>query len=603
MRRYLLLCLQLAVCMADTYLRQNDFANGTYRITQPGRYILAEDISFSPNDNGPTAYDSCWPTDAQLGVDYGAKEYDLGFFAAITVETTGVDIDLNGYILEQSPAHALLQRFFAIVELANSPFLPGQGPAGFTNNFVAAHDVTIHNGVLGRSSHHAIHGNLNTDITIFDLDFDGFEVAGVALNGVEGLTMNNCRLTNRKDVPVMGTFSAARFLQNYVDYLATQGSSTNLDVRGGQLSVDDVRDNLRNAINNVFADVLADGEINHTAHPVEHALFANVLGVIDGNSYGVLTNKNGVAVNDFPDQPKAPFTSRPSTNVRITNVDIYDLQSNIHEIVALVKGGAAVSDSRGSIFQLLNKDHLTGEYVTLETECDYYTANYKGNPVADAQLLVAKAIANDEFLDSGLDVSRNGITPDIIEWAEGYTNSPLSDIDDEGWQCNGDSMAHVQKGAIGFKIDGTADARLEDCSVNGVRNKGAPGSRACGLYTFSHPAATIAGYNGAHARGYTFAGSKKITVKNCYAAGIQSDHGDAYGFDVFTDSYDIDLTGCSASFINSDNEDAIGFHLGARTTFSNLKNWCSTHVTAPMGRAAEVWDQNGAHNGVSRERC
>ena len=35
----------------STELSQNDFKNGTYRITKPGYYKLTENISFAPNAN------------------------------------------------------------------------------------------------------------------------------------------------------------------------------------------------------------------------------------------------------------------------------------------------------------------------------------------------------------------------------------------------------------------------------------------------------------------------------------------------------------------------------------------------------------------------
>lgn len=597
----------LVLAVSAVELHQSDFTSGTYRITEPGTYTLAEDITFSPNANGPTAYDSCWPTAEQLGTTYPEATYVLGFFAAITIETHDVVLDLNGHLLQQSPEHALLQRFFSLIELDNSPFLPGQGPHTFTDQFIAASQVTIRNGRLGRSSHHSIRGNLNRDITVNDVEFAGFEVAGLALNGVTHLRMSRCRLTNRKDVPNLGTFSAARFLQRYVDFLVYSNSSTTLDVRGGSLSAADVRASLRSAINNVFDDVMATGRIDATAHPTEYALFANTRQIVDGNSYGVLLNKAGIAVNDFPTQPQAPFTEIPSSDVVLNKVDVYNQESFVREVVALIKGGAAVSDSVGAILQLLNRHPDTGEYITITPGPDYHSSVYTGNPVSDAQLLVGKSLLAGEFVGSGLDNSRNGITADIIDWAEAPATSELRLLSnltsDEGWQCNGDSMAHVQKGAIGFKIDATTDASLVECSVNHLVNHGASGSTVCGAYVISHPAATIPGYNGAHARGYTFAGSKRVRVRDSYVAGVNSSHGNALGFDVFTDSSDIRLNRCSASFINAQTKDATGFHLGGETSFSDLQQWCASLITAPRGRAAQVWDEEGVRNKIKVEHC
>ncbi|GMH93165.1 hypothetical protein TrVE_jg8497 [Triparma verrucosa] len=62
---------------------QDDFKDGTVRITEPGLYVLTEDIVFDPADGA----------------------YTLGFFAAITVETDGVILDLQGHTIRQSYAH------------------------------------------------------------------------------------------------------------------------------------------------------------------------------------------------------------------------------------------------------------------------------------------------------------------------------------------------------------------------------------------------------------------------------------------------------------------------------------------------------------------
>ena len=89
---------------------------------------------------------------------YDKNAFGLGFFAAISVATSGVEIYLNDFTIQQSAGHALFQRFFAVIELADSPFIPSVGPAQFVadgNSFKAASDVRIIGpGTIGRSSHH-----------------------------------------------------------------------------------------------------------------------------------------------------------------------------------------------------------------------------------------------------------------------------------------------------------------------------------------------------------------------------------------------------------------------------------------------------------------
>ena len=70
-----------------------------------------------------------------------------------------------------------MQRFFALIELANTPFIPKTGPANFGDTISPANNVIIKNGTLSLSSHHSIHGNNNDKIYIHDIIFKDFEVA------------------------------------------------------------------------------------------------------------------------------------------------------------------------------------------------------------------------------------------------------------------------------------------------------------------------------------------------------------------------------------------------------------------------------------------
>jgi hypothetical protein len=269
-------------------LSTDTFDTGTYVIREPGRYKLCENISFRPNGPAPGSQlsdDSFQPDYSQ----YSPFSYGLGFFSAIAIETSGVILDLNGFTIEQSPEHALIQRFFALIELASSPFIPLTGPAMFVGDsetFISANDIIIKGpGTIGRSAHHGIHGNFNTNITIEEVTFVDFEVGAVSLNRVNNLVIKDCDIPhNRQDVPVIGTFSSARFILPYLKILAEQYDYS-MPLRGEIAHASAVYHALKQAIVNVYDDVVQEGYINAKSHPVEYSLFNNPFRVIDGPCY------------------------------------------------------------------------------------------------------------------------------------------------------------------------------------------------------------------------------------------------------------------------------------------------------------------------------
>ena len=642
--------------VAVTELHQRDFTWGTYIIDQPGHYRLAEDISFQPNSpaalQAAIADGSIDPITRQrlglpaqpatvpaslagmplasqfqhgpatgftpggpLTANYDPSAYGLGFFAAIAITANNVTLDLAGHRIEQSAEHALLQRFFSVIELANAPFVPRQGPASFTQALEAASNVLIRNGTIGRSAHHGIHGNGNRNVVVANVDFEDYEVGAVALNGVRGLLIVNSNASNRKDVPVLGTFSSAQFIKPYLADLVRRNSTINLRVDGTTLTARDVLERLNTAIDRVHEDLIRTpnlingrAQINPHAHPDEYALFHNSQGIVDGNSYSFLTNQTGVAVNGFPSQPESEGT-------RLTifkNVHVHDQRAFINEVLALNTGAGPATDPVGAVWQTRNLHPDTGEPLTVDALGN--DARYRGNVVANAQALVAKAVHAGAFSTSHLDVSRSSITAAMVNWAEGQGTLGAATANLDGataYLCNGDSMFHVNKGVIGFKIDAASVALLYDTSVNGLRNSGTTGSSECGDYSdgLSHPAATLPGYGGSRARGYSFAGSRAVLVRRSSATDIVADNGDATGFDLLTDSERIRLSGISASNISAGLHGqgtytgpnplptASGVHIHKAVRGTRIRNLCTNGLYGYGGSAAII-----DNSGTARER-
>ena len=543
-------------------LSQANFTSGTYVIATPGKYCLIEDVQFNPNsletiratvNANAQPYDSSDVLPSQytfMGGPYDPSAFGIGFFAAIAISADGVVLDLNGHLLEQSEEHALQQRFYANIELADRPFISGQGPHSF-GMLNAARNVVIKNGKLGRASHHGIHGNDNENVVISDLVINDWEVAAISLNHVKGLRVRRVSAASRRDVPVTGRFSVGRFLRPYINCMENNAAPYTLNIQGLPKSVSEIKSDLQEALNRVYEDIVIKNldAIDKKEHPEEYALFHNKLGVVDGNAYGFLVNSRGVAVNSFP---SLPLSEEASSDVVFKDVTLKRVEADIQEVVSLAnaaKNGIQI-DAVGAAFQLFNRHPETNELITVSSE-DKSQAEYTGNAISNAQAIVAKAVLDGWFGNGGsgcrasLDTSRLSIMQETVNWIEAAPGSEdaklstlVSNMDHPAFVCNGDTMFHVNKGVVGFKMDGTGRLRMRRCRAKRVTNFGRPGSTICEYDTTekSHPLALLTGYGGTDARGFTFAGSENVNVKECSVEQVISDWGSAVGFDYFGNS-------------------------------------------------------------------
>ena len=232
-------------------LYNSDFQNGTLRIKKPGIYRLQENIIFNPNESNDFS-----PTPEQISSGLYPENmsgpYHLGFFAAITVETENVIIDLNGFTIKQSDLHKLQQRFYANIELANSPFIPNQGPSAFigVGGYRAANRVLVMNGTSGSTSHHGIHSNTANNVVLHNLTFNNFEVAGIALNGTTNAVFNNLTIENNdKNIPVLSTYSQARFIRKFLNVAKERKPDLKLTTTK---TINSIITNIQNDLDNTF---------------------------------------------------------------------------------------------------------------------------------------------------------------------------------------------------------------------------------------------------------------------------------------------------------------------------------------------------------------
>ena len=389
----------------ETILRQADFEEGTFRITEPGTYKLEEDIVFGPQ----ATTNDYWPPHS-LWHRYPPAAYYLGFFAAITIEADDVTIDLNGKEIRQSREFYLVQRFYNNIQLNNRIFVSNEGvsslnyqktdkvaggpPAG---NFITPKNVKIMNGVLGLSSHAGIHGNSIEGLHIAGVTVKDFEVAGIQCNGCNSVKIESSEIgPGAQDVPVLGTFSSARFLQFFTDRLIPSGFArepeqyranllalfddtiTFADRPGDPLTISQVFSRNNQAVELFRKYYRGDSLADLTAAELElleeaKKVFENKFRRPDGSSmYGIFLNRRGVPAQDdnFNGAGKETF------DIQITDVLIHDMSANPIEVPSLMtEEGAQI---QGPARDLLRIYDISSD--RLRTILD---SQYKGNFLSD----------------------------------------------------------------------------------------------------------------------------------------------------------------------------------------------------------------------------
>eukprot|EP00040_Diaphanoeca_grandis_P028181 m.162107 g.162107 ORF g.162107 m.162107 type:complete len:936 (-) comp31262_c0_seq1:73-2880(-) len=579
-----------------TELRQSDFTEGTYLIKTPGLYKLMENVSFNPNSRQCRQSGNNMPREDQFttnGGVYDRRAFGIGFFAAIAITASDVTLDLNGYSLEQSVEHALQQRFFALIELNNAPFHYDQGPHNFTvdNRLITVTDVTITNGRLGRSSHHGIHGHSPNATIISNLIIEDFEVAGVSLNGAENLAITRVVIgPSRHDVPVKGIFSTGRFILPYVQQIVSSCPTLSIEILGKTMSGKTILDKLTQTLDDTFdavvhgkgtvPDLVNNMNISSEGLPDGSAIYGIVLGTYgthtngfvmereeqtcldgDGEVVGMLDNYstyNGLH------RCKASKDSVASGNVnlKITDVKIIGIDVAVNEVEAVK---SATFDKNLRATHLRAAVDVVG--AVYQYEVNVNDDGFIGNAISNAQLFVSKnrvecmTDPDAKYADFGtvgcqrsqqiqpvggpatcqrklggnaskLSIYLDTIPKSILDWAAngGRYQPGTSDF----VTCGGDNMFHVNKGAIGLRIDGADGVVLRNVEIDTVRNLGKPVSSRCGAETsFLHPEQTQYWYTGTDSNGISLSSALNVDLQGTnFIRNIVSASGNAYGIQI-----------------------------------------------------------------------
>ena len=566
-------------------------------------FRLIEDIDFNPTNLDPenvsrenVAKIGKPSYTHGFGSDYPFDQYGIGFFAAIALSAKNVVIDLNGKTLRQSSSHKLTQRFFACIETANQPFIPGVGPHSFGSSFKSCDRVMICNGVLGQSAHHGVHGNNQTNLIVHDVDFKNYEVSASSLNGGEHISFTGCRmLGSDQAIPTLGVFSSLVFVQPYIEHLKLESVPDlfNIDCYSSQpnmavetLTADNVHERILDDMWKVYqAVVLKTG----ADIPPQ---YSNYVGSVDGNGYGVSFNKEKPTVGPFPETRSGV----PGKYIYMKDCSLSNHVSWVNEVPAISSGVRPMNDQTGAIVQ------TDQNYRVLEDQGGPNRGAYDSHRsiIAVAQFLVAK-FRND--FPPHLNTRRSTITPnDVAVMENGSSFLQFAKI----W--NGDSMHHTNKGVVAIKCDACEDIYLTNVKIENTQNVTPVFSRFYNddqytsdltsehevtpeEYKYKSRLASQAGsslYGGQSqdVRGLSLASSNNVVIENLSISNTHSLKGRAIGIDAFFDTTNVSISnsqvynvtgsaGVDLGDITCDANpaqlnDAIGVHVGGKTRFVSL---------------------------------
>jgi hypothetical protein len=436
------------------YLSQSSFATGTVRITCPGYYVLLEDIAFHPN---PT--NDFKPTQEQiLSGQYpkGPGAYNLDFFAALTVESEDVFIDMRGHTIQQSYEHFIMQRFYANIELASAPFIGAQGPSpGISAGHASANRCAIVNGHLSLSSHHGIHGNSARNLLLAGLTINDFQVGGISLNGLNNGVFYDINVRNaNKQTPILSTFSQAIFTLPWLKRLTHKEHWATINIKGVYKDAHTSETNLTKSLMRARKELIK-------THKTSDPLYSNPGGLSDTNIYGISINVNGVLVNSFLEKrPLAENTG--NQDIYMENICIQKISSKPLQIIGL--SDASVLNKAvdcygkgrplivGPVGGLLKHREVTGT-----------NGKYISNPLVDAQALLALHVGE----------GTSFYTRSVIDWLAGDIRKSQLMAERNISEVFGlDSMAHTMKGNIGLFISGGLNIKCLTVSVANIENEG-----------------------------------------------------------------------------------------------------------------------------------
>lgn len=440
-------------------LSQSSFDSGTYRIQESGYYYFTEDVEFEPK-----SADEAKRTDKPR----------IGWFTALSVECDNVIIDLNTKMFQASEDFLDSHDFkvFSLIELNNSPFphlifsFDGETELKIANN------VVVKNGTVGRSSHHGIHGNSNSNTQLYDLVARDWEVAGISLNGLKSAQI--------KHITISGVEHAVSFTGLLALLQATRVVLEDL-VEGEDPNAQQYIDALD--------VIIADDNQNGKNHPT---------GTHDGNAYGLFINRKvdvGPIVTHCDDQT--------ANCIVIEDVNVCNIKTSIIETVAIGKMDGTIL--KGNLFGVMR-----------------WTDAYPSGTFAPNDILKAQVYGVHKNNPSGLPT--------------GFADNILSDTPNESLFLsqvkpifNGDFAGHTNKGAFGIRLDCGHGVKIKDCCTMGIESVGPQGNTLSTIYAGDNYSFEVGRNTGNDVHGISLAACHNCQITNSFSAECSSENGLVFG--------------------------------------------------------------------------
>merc|ERR1719336_2185278 len=358
--------------------------------------------------------------------------------------------------------------------------IPQQGPGFFGSDPVFPSRVTIKNGVLGLSSHHAIHGNWNDDITIENVHAKNFQTHGIQLNGFTGLTVRDVEIGPSVDMAYLnGNYAHMRLILPTLKKVAEDADTQDVNTmtfRGRDFPVTmwNLMDKLVEEMDMAYAFAMYGTTFeDHPFWDEAVAMFINPSGLPMGAVlYGLFLNYPSAGIFGWH------VNDQLSYDATVENVYIHDLRHKGIEVVGFQSSGRVFCNAFNGPLpanDVFGENVWNVQHTLMYTDDDPVEAHYVGSIVSDIH--IAQYFFGKDNYDYWPGIPYLGADDDLLTWSTGEEDDYITDNRDIiRFSCNEDAMFHPSKGLIAMKASGVEGLTVKNLKVENIQDETPLGS-------------------------------------------------------------------------------------------------------------------------------